>query len=383
MKRLFMKKKSVFTLLFCLFSTCLLGVYFLISPDSLVKPVAATKEFEVIDSPPSAELKIEQAAEASVAGAGDFVIRRKVDFDNHPDGYYTDSQFKSDWKGGGLYHPNTTQIHTVDGKKVLASFFPKGTWGRGGGLNQWGEFKDSPDDITEIYWTFRIKYQADFDWALGAKLPGVGFGPVQTVASGGAGPGIGDKGATCRLMQVADGKLVLYVYHHDMGEKYGDDMGKGTFGQLKRGEWQELTVRVVANENGKANGIMQVWLDGALVASVQNILMRKSGSPQTIHSISIGTFMGGGDARFAPDRDQYMWMDDIYFWQYSDRFLEANPSVARGLQLHPASHYLYTPISDAASAHDGTEKEIASPQPDGQSGNEPDVIIDLTGSDKH
>jgi hypothetical protein len=340
---LFMSKRATLILYWCLFSGTVLGGFFLFSPDSLFHRSSGVRNNPTVGAMGLGEIEVVPIDEVD---SGDFVIRRIVDFNDHPDGYYTDSQYKSDWKGGNLYMPNTTQIQTVDGKKVLASFFPKGTWGRGGGLNQWAELPATGEAIPEIYWTYRIKYQEDFDWALGAKLPGVGFGPVQTVASGGAGPSIGDKGATCRLMQVQDGKLVLYVYHHSMNGKYGDNMGQGTFGQLKRGEWQELTVRVVANEIGKANGIMQVWLDGDLVASAQNIEMRTSTSPQQIRGILLNTFMGGGDARFAPDRDQYMWMDDIYFWNYSERFLSENPSVARGLQLHPASHKLFTPISE-------------------------------------
>src|SRR5690606_8956001 len=365
MRALLMTKKSTVTLFWCLFLGSLLGAFFLIRPHSLFNSGDSGRDLPAANAPLSAEKKSDDIKETPPSDLGDFIIWRKVDFEDHPDGYYTDSQYKSDWKGGNLYLPNTTQIQTVDGRKVLANFFPKGTWGRGGGLNQWSEFADTGEDITEIYWTFRIKYQDDFDWALGAKLPGVGFGPVQTVASGGAGPGIGNKGASLRLMQQAGGKLRMYVYHHRMGEKYGDDMGQGTFGELKRGEWQELTVRVVANENGKANGIMQVWLDRVLVASAKNIEMRTSESPQKISGIALNTFMGGGDSRFAPDRDQFMWMDDVYFWQYSDKFLTANPSVARGLQLHLASHELYTPISEDDSWVAGPKSNTSS-KSDGQ-----------------
>jgi hypothetical protein len=338
-----MEKKSIISLFWSLFSIVLPGISIIASLNSLFGYDAINEDFPTVSSSLSTRAGI---GREPLSNLDDFFIRRKVDFDNHSEGYYTDDQLKSDWKGGKLYLPNTTQVQTVDGKKVLASFFPKGTWGRGGGLNQWSDFRDTPDDITEIYWTFRIKYQNDFDWALGAKLPGVGFGPVQTVASGGVGPGIGDKGASLRLMQEAGGKLRMYVYHHSMGDTYGDDMGQGRFGQLKKGVWQELSVRVVANEIGMANGIMQVWLDGMLVASAQNIEMRTATSPQRINSLALHTFMGGADERFAPDRDQFMWMDDVYFWQYSRKYLAANPNVPRGLQLHSASKKLYTPISE-------------------------------------
>ena len=360
-----MNKNLTFAL-FCYFLSSLLCVEAVANPDADLVSSTVASGLPPSNFPWSAGGGMAANMAVSPSVSDDFVIRRKVDFDNHREGYYTDSQFQSDWQWGPLYSPNTTQIRTVDGKKVLANFFPKGTWGRGGGLNQWGIFENTSGDLTEIYWTFRIKYQADFDWALGAKLPGVGFGGVKTLASGGIGPGIGNKGSSLRLMQVAGGKLKLYVYHHGMGAKYGDDMGIGTFGQLKRGEWQELTVRVVANQNGKSNGIMQVWLDGVLVASVQNIEMKTSFSPQTIQAISIGTFMGGADKRFAPDRNQFMWMDDIHFWQYSSKYLASNPSVARGLKLHPASHRLYTPISGSSSSNASPTVSLTSPKSEGQ-----------------
>ncbi|GAB3234430.1 hypothetical protein GCM10027454_39860 [Algoriphagus aestuariicola] len=357
-----MKKKYTFALFWYLLFTSLYGINSLANPYSLLKPYAVSNDLLTDNFSHSMGRKPNEAGEELRSNEDDFVIRRKVDFEDHPNGYYTNTQYKSDWNNGSLYFPNTTQIRTVDGSKVLASFFPKGTWGRGGGLNQWPEFRDSPDNITEIYWTFRIKYQGNFDWALGAKLPGVGFGLASNIASGGEGLKVGNQGASLRLMQVAGGKLKMYVYHHNMGNKYGDDMGQGTFGQLERGVWQELTVRVVANQNGKANGIMQVWLDGELVASARNIEMRTSASPQTIRSIALNTFMGGDDSRFAPDHDQFMWMDDMHFWQYSSEFLAANPSVARGLELHPESHKLYTPISGSAGSNARPTISITSPE---------------------
>jgi hypothetical protein len=362
-----MKHKLTFVLSWCLLLSAWCGVDSKASSHSLSGSDVTGKDLPSSNFPWSAEGRSNEIDEVPASNSSDFIIRRKVDFNNHPDGYYTDAQFRSDWNGGGLYSPNTTQIRTVDGKKVLANFYPKGTWGRGGGLNQWGSFQAHSDKITEIYWSFKIKYQHDFDWALGAKLPGIGFGPVQTVASGGAGPGIGNKGGTARLMSQAGGKLKLYVYHHGMGKKYGDDMGHKAFGQMKRGEWQELTVRVVANDNGKANGIMQVWLDGELVASVANIEMRRASSPQEIGGILLNTFMGGADSQFAVDRNQFMWMDDVHFWQYSDKYLAANPSVARGLKLHPASHKLYTPISGTSTNSNASPTvSVTSPKSDAQ-----------------
>lgn len=294
----------------------------------------------------------------------DFIIKRKVLFDSHPIGNYTDAMFKRDWVAPwrDLFQPNTTQIQQVDGRRCLANFYPKGTWGRGGGLNQMAPF-ESPDDIEEIYITYRLKFDQNFDFALGGKLPGVAFGPAQNVASGGAGPDIGNKGSSLRLMWASEGRLILYVYHHAMTSEYGDQLGLGRFGQIIRGQWHTLTIRVVANQIGKANGIMQVWLDEKLVASSSKIEMRTSSSPLTIREIMLNTFMGGASKIFAAERDQYLWMNDFYFWQYSKEFLNNNPNVARGLTLHTTNHLLYTPLSEQKQNEPTNSKLIVTPFP--------------------
>lgn len=294
----------------------------------------------------------------------DFIIRRKVLFDSHPVGAYTDAMFKRDWTAPfrDLFQPNTTQIQQVDGRRCLTNFYPEGTWGRGGGLNQMAPF-ESPDNIEEIYITYKLKFDQNFDFALGGKLPGVAFGSAQNVASGGAGPDIGNKGASLRLMWASEGRLIMYVYHHSMTSKYGDQLGLGRFAQINKGQWHTLTIRVVANEIGKANGIMQVWLDEKLVASSSKIEMRTSSSPRTIREIMLNTFMGGASKIFAAERDQYLWMNDFYFWQYSKEFLSNNPNVARGLTLHTTNHLLYTPLSEKKQNETVNSKLILTPFP--------------------
>ncbi|WPR73549.1 polysaccharide lyase [Algoriphagus sp. NG3] len=275
----------------------------------------------------------------------DFVIFKMIDFEDHQVGDYTNSQFRKDWKSNReLYQPNTSKIMSVDDKKVLGNYYPQGTWGRGGGLNQWVRISPYVSDIEEIYMTYRIKFQKEFDWGLVGKLPGFSLGPVQTVASGGDGPNIGNKGASTRMLWLENGKLCLYVYHHNMKYKYGDDMGIGSFGQLVSGIWHEVTLRIVCNDVGKENGIMQVWLDGKLVATSNKIELRTERSPQHLEEIAISTFMGGADVRFASAKDQFMFIDDIYIWKYSESYLARNPSVPYGQNLHIISDKLYNPL---------------------------------------
>lgn len=275
-----------------------------------------------------------------------FVIRRKVDFNNHPIGPYSPEQYFEDWKCCKLHMPNTTQISEVDGEKVLTNYYPEGTWGRGGGLNQWSDLRDSPDDIEEIYFTYRIKFEEGFDWGIGNKLPGLAFGKIPKIASGGDGPKIGDLGSTIRMSWHSEGRIRLYVYHHSMKQKYGEDLGLGYVANLKSGEWYTVTMRVVANDELKSNGIIQIWINDELVGSVDNANFRTPESPKLIQSVGLQTFMGGGDERFASKKNQYMFMDDFYYWQYSEEFLQSNPSIARDKTLHSPSDKLVTPLSN-------------------------------------
>ena len=236
---------------------------------------------------------------------------RKVSFENHPVGKYTDSMLKSDWGGGKLYEPNTTRIEKIEGSNRLVSHYPKGTWGRGGGLNQIVELKKFPggDKVEEAELSYTICFQEGFDWALGGKLPGFGVGPVETLISGGR-PMTQKGGATVRNMWYGD-KMKNYIYAHGMKGPYGDTFGVAPAGKLIPGTAHRVTSRVKLNDLGKKNGIFEVKLDGKVILYTDKLELRVAGGPQYIEILSLVTFMGGSDKRFAPERDQFMWMDDI------------------------------------------------------------------------
>ena len=164
--------KALTSALFCYLFFSFLCIHSVANPGSLVSPDADFRALPTSNFPWSSDGGFAEIEAVFASVSDDFIIRRKVDFNRHTDGYYTDGQFRSDW-GYSSVRLNINRIQTVDGKKALANFYRKGTWGNNGGLNQWGSFEDSSGDLTEIYWTYRIKYQSDFDWAVGNKLPGV------------------------------------------------------------------------------------------------------------------------------------------------------------------------------------------------------------------
>lgn len=275
--------------------------------------------------------------------SSNFKIYRKVDFDSHSIGNYKQDQFSSDWSTGEkLYQPNTTRIDTMGtNNKVLANFYPEGTFGRGGGLNQFGNLDG--EKIEEVYLSYRIMFEEEWEWGLSGKLPGFIYGKVGTVASGGDGPHIGDKGSSVRLIWNNEGKLNFYVYHHEMQEKYGENFGNEFFGPVQPGVWHTITMRLVSNEIGEKNGLCQVWLDGELRASITGLKLRTQSSPKFVEAITLSTFMGGADDRFASPKNQTMYLDDFYVWGYTAQFVNSDSTLV-GNQLIDASHTLLTPL---------------------------------------
>jgi hypothetical protein len=126
----------------------------------------------------------------------------------------------------------------------------------------------------------------------------------------------------------------------------GDPMGLPNWAKFETGKWHTLTMRVVMNTVNVSNGIIEIWLDGNLVASSNKVRYRVSGSPQDISELFMATFMGGNTRDWAPSRNQSMWMDDVVIWKYDQSYLSNNPSVARGLQLHNPNQKIYTPLDD-------------------------------------
>lgn len=237
-----------------------------------------------------------------------FKTNLSLDFEKHSDGKYTDAMWKSDFNGGSLGQPNTTTIGVIDGKKMLISNYAKGTFGRGGGLNQWYEFKG--EKAEEAILSYDVLFEKGFDFGLGGKLLGFGFGPVKTVMVGGDMP-TPTGGTTVRMMWVKGGKLKLYVYDHTKTAQWGSDLGAGLFGQIVPGQKHEIELRVKANTLGKNDGIIEVKFDGKVMVSMTDAILRIPTSPQYIESLSVGTFMGGDKKEFAPDHDQWMAMGYI------------------------------------------------------------------------
>lgn len=179
-----------------------------------------------------------------------------------------------------------------DGETWMRVIYPVGK--TGAGMKFVSDYSSS-DRLTVEY---NVLFASDFDWVLGGKLPGLGAGSVSPGQ-----PPDGTDGWLARLMWLQDGKGIAYVYHPDMPGKWGENIHFAGGVKFQRNKIHTVRVEVVLNTPTRHDGILRVWLDGALVVERTNMRWRDVDSLQ-IDGISFSTFFGGSTADWAPSKDE-------------------------------------------------------------------------------
>lgn len=202
---------------------------------------------------------------------------------------------------------------------ALTVTYKKGGFASSSGVNFRAQPFGPSRDITLEYEAY---FDDAFDFVKGGKLPGVWGG-----APGSSGSDWNSKGYSCRVMWREDGAAVAYVYLcTDQGSYDGDsknplvrNQGKGfddiahhTNGagidlwrkdglRLRRGAWNTIKLRVVANSPGKADGSVELAINGTS-KRFDGIEWSKSG--KLIEGIMFASWFGGGSKEYAPKKDQ-------------------------------------------------------------------------------
>ena len=91
----------------------------------------------------------------------------------------------------------------------------------------------------------------------------------------------------------------------DQKGKYGDSYDVG---YVKPGEWHELAERVTQNSPDKADGSVEVWLDGKEALKKNGLRLRDRKNVK-IDKFYFSTFYGGGDQSYAPPSPQQAYFD--------------------------------------------------------------------------
>jgi len=264
------------------------------------------------------------------------------DWENDPLGYYTRAQFTKDFQNGlyewgmgdrtDVYDPRSCEIidntDYTNSSKVLRSHFPKGKYGTSSGFCLEGELKGNYD---ELYLTYNIRFKEGFNFVDGGKLPGLSGGNIVV-----PNPPTGEQGFVCGEMWGWDGSIRCYIYHHDQTSIYGEG-GIWNSAPIVPGEWTNITIRVVMNDVGQANGIYEGFVNGKLAFTKSNYRFRMSSAVAT-HKIELHSFFGGDGQQYAAKRDEYIDFDQFYVFTYNE-----NVDVPRGREVSASDRTLILP----------------------------------------
>ena len=165
--------------------------------------------------------------------------------------------------------------------------------------------------LDEVLINYKVKFDEEFPWQSGGKLPGVIVKESYTSD---------DPKDSIRLMWREDGELEFYIHTPDDRTRLAWDNGDDQLGHaaLADGEWQDIQFRVKLNDfkngNAVANGELEAWLNGQHAGYYDDVILRDS--PQDdINTFFFSTFYGGssgnGNIEWWPQEDSSALFDDI------------------------------------------------------------------------
>ena len=239
----------------------------------------------------------------------------QLDFEKNEIGNYSDENLLKEignvnWKS---LEGRATIENDDNHGKVLKVKFPKGTVGpKQGGI----QFDKPLPKATNYYLDYYVKFAEGFDFALGGKLPGLTSGGEKY--TGGTHPDNGE-GWSARYMWREKGAMILYFYFVDMEHRWGDIVEMNT--SFKTNNWYRISQHLKMNTGKKANGVMEVWVDGKKVVNKANVRYRFAPLGD-IDSFYFSTFHGGNTVDWAPKNDSYIYFDDFKVTSHKPKDLE-------------------------------------------------------------
>lgn len=219
----------------------------------------------------------------------------EVTFDNHPAGAYTSTLMEQDFVSVDVYNGPDGRFNIVTDPQTANNKFLRVTYPEGqvGASRSGGQFINQLTPSEEYFLDYYIRFDDNFDFQLGGKIPGLSGGRSNT---GGNRP-TGD-GWSARFMWREGGRAVVYLYHMDQPSNFGHDFELNR--SFNRGQWHRLTQRIKVNTGNNNDGILQVWFDGELVILRNDIRYRNNNQAPVDH-FYFSTFYGGNTSDWAPD----------------------------------------------------------------------------------
>ncbi len=259
------------------------------------------------------------------------------DFEDDPVGTYTVSNLSADWGVTSNDGVDEGRVSIVDdsntvGNKSLVVKYPDGLSNTG--KSQWKAPLGGSYD--ELYFSYKIRFDDNFDFVRGGKLPGLCGGECNS----GGDPPDGTDGWSARMMWRTNGSsgsptngdkanIVQYLYYPDQPGTFAEDMRwddttPTDWKSFDSDVWYQLQHRIVMNTPGSSDGIIQAWLDGEMVLDRQDIRFRTT-SALKIDTLYFSTFFGGSSSQWETTKDEFAYYDDFVV---STQFINTSPFSA-------------------------------------------------------
>jgi hypothetical protein len=148
----------------------------------------------------------------------------------------------------------------------------------------------------EYLFEYRIRFNGDFDWSRGGKIPGLAGGTATTgcVATTG-------NGFSARMMWRDNGRFIAYTYDNNQSVECGNTVNTGATFEPAR--WYRIKERVRLNTGVNDDGILQVWLDDRMVVNRSNMSWMNEAPNNRINSVLFHSFYGGSTVDWSPGRE--------------------------------------------------------------------------------
>lgn len=176
------------------------------------------------------------------------------------------------------------------------------------------------NEAKEVLFSYAVYFEPGFDFNRGGKLPGVYGGSTPEVAYGCSGGRKTDreKCFSLRLMwrRNGDGEIYAYLPLNDtnktvlsqvppkskLNPDFGFSVGQGSF-KFVPGQWSVIAQRVKLNDDGVANGEIDLWVNGEKVISACGIIIRED-PDCVVRGAHFQSFFGGNTGEWASPKDQ-------------------------------------------------------------------------------
>ncbi len=264
---------------------------------------------------------------------GDIELIFWQDFQDNAVGGYPVTTSNEDWNDPDRNFRKTTTMRQEGDNIFMRSKFEPDTFSIGNGSG-FIVYDKLPQGYEELYLTYKVRFSYTFaSEKLHGKLPGL-MGDKRCV--GGSCLPDGTNGFSTRLM-FHNTAVGFYIYHMDTwnatwyrdiyykklgyyptgpipGEEYvGSSVHFDDNKQYGSGVWHEVTQRVVMNDVGKSNAIVEGFYNGKLAAQRTDIRFRTVDTLQ-IDRIDVANFLGGSGDR--PVTTGYIDFDDFALFRY-------------------------------------------------------------------